>query len=95
MQLTDFADRVGAAVGGQDGASLAHMLSLNGGCAGVDMQSLTAHQVAQTCHNKLARFGVYAEVAAGIMQARKHLDAQSFVDAYNAQIGAVMYARAV
>lgn len=92
MQLAAFADRVGATIAGQDGDSLAQLLSLTVGCAGVDLRSLTTQQVAQTCHNKMARFDAYAEVVSGIMQARKYLDAQSFADAYSAQIGAVMYA---
>ncbi|KAG1700234.1 hypothetical protein DVH05_012040 [Phytophthora capsici] len=90
MQLAAFVDRVGAAIASQDGETMAQMLKLMEGCAMVDLRSLTLQQVAQTCHNKLARFGGYAEVVSGIMQARKHLDSQSFADAYNAQIGAVI-----
>ncbi|ETP41517.1 hypothetical protein F442_11381 [Phytophthora nicotianae P10297] len=90
MQLAAFVDRVGAAIAGQDGESMAQMLNLTGGCASVDLRTLTAQQVAQMCHNKLARFDGYAEVVAGIMQARKHLEWQSFADAYSAQIGAVI-----
>lgn len=91
MQLAAFVDRVGAAIAGQDGASLAQLLTLTGGCADADLRALSAQQVAQTCHSKLARFDAYAEVVAGIMQARKHLDEQRFAHAYSAQIGAVMY----
>ena len=55
------------------------------------MQSLTVQSVAQTCQQQLARFAAYAEVVAGIPQARKHLDVQRFADAYDAQIVAVTY----
>ncbi|KAH7479427.1 hypothetical protein PRIC1_009034 [Phytophthora ramorum] len=90
MQLAAFVDRIGAAIAGRDGDGLAQMLCLTGGCAAADLRALSAHQVAQTCHSKLARLDTYAEVVAGIMQARKHLDNESFADAYNSQIGAVV-----
>jgi hypothetical protein len=90
MQLAAFVDRVGAAIAGQDGQTLAQMLGLTTGCAVVEMGALSAPQVAQTCPSKLARLDGYAEVVAGVLQARKYLDVQSFADAYSAQIGAVM-----
>ena len=92
MQLAVFVDRVGTAIGARDGSLLAQMMNLTRGCTAVDMQSLSVQSVAQTCQDKLARFGTYAEVVAGIMQARKHLDAQRYAEAYDAQIGAVTYA---
>ncbi|CAH0477164.1 unnamed protein product [Peronospora belbahrii] len=90
MQLAGFVERVRAAISGQDGLSLAKMLRLIGGCADINMRSLTEQQIEQTCHDKLAQLGVYAEVAAGIIKARKNLDAKNFTDAYCAQIGAVI-----
>uniref|UniRef100_A0AAV1VKY1 PCI domain-containing protein n=1 Tax=Peronospora matthiolae TaxID=2874970 RepID=A0AAV1VKY1_9STRA len=90
MQLAAFVDRVGAAIGARDGSALAQMMNLTSGCTSVDMQSLSVQSVAQTCQDKLARFDTYAEVVAGIMQARKHVDAQRYAEAYDAQIGAVM-----
>lgn len=94
MQLAAFLERVAAALAARDGQALAQLLSLTraaeGGSA-VDLRSVGPEQLARACAATLARFDAFAEVVAGLLQARQHAETQHFEAAYTSQIASVMY----
>jgi hypothetical protein len=89
--LAAFLDCVCAALASKDGDSLAQLLSLAHGSATVDLGALSAAQVEQICRPKLARFAALGEVVAGVVLARKHVEARAFAEANAVQIASVMY----
>lgn len=92
MQLAVYLDHVGAALAAKDGQSLARLLSLTkAGSVAVELQTLSPDQLERGCQQKLARFDAFAEVIAGLVQARRHLENQRCEDAYASQIASVMY----
>lgn len=91
MLLAAFLDRVCAALASKDGEALADLLSLTRGSVPVDLGALSAAQVEQICRPKLARFDLFGEVVAGVVLARKLVEAHAFAEANAAQIASVMY----
>lgn len=90
MLLAAYLDRVAAALGAKDGASLAQLLSVSKRAVPVELQTLAVAQVEQICASKLARFGPLGEVATGVVVARRQLEAGDVSAANTAQIAAVV-----
>lgn len=90
MLLAAYLDHVAAALAGKDGRALADLLSLSKCQTDVELQSLSSDHVAQICQAKLARFAAFADVIAGLIQARKLIENHSFGEAYASQIASVM-----
>ncbi|GAB9474609.1 Pci domain-containing protein 2 [Globisporangium polare] len=90
MQLAAYLDHVGAALAAKDGQALARLFSLSKGSVDVELQALSPDQLERVCQQKLARFDTFAEVIAGMVQARRHLENQRCEDAYASQIASVI-----
>ncbi|KAF1318918.1 Pci domain-containing protein 2, partial [Globisporangium splendens] len=90
MLLAAYLDRVSAALASKDGETLAQLLSLSRSNVDIDLQPLSVEQVGHICQSKLARFDAFAEVIAGMIQARKHIEVHDFEAAYASQIASVI-----